>query len=39
MRPRQRVIKVPDTGVFERTSSYLLARGITRRSRRDADRD
>lgn len=26
----QRVIKVPDTGVFERTSSYLLARGITR---------
>ena len=26
----QRVIKVPDTGVFQRTSSYLLARGITR---------
>ena len=26
----QRVIKVPDTTVFERTSSYLLARGITR---------
>ena len=26
----QRVIKVPDTAVFERTSSYLLARGITR---------
>ena len=26
----QRVIKVPDTGVFERTSRYLLARGITR---------
>ncbi|BEV35944.1 helix-turn-helix domain-containing protein [Synechococcus sp. M16CYN] len=26
----QRVIKVPDTGVFERTSSYLLKRGITR---------
>ena len=26
----QRVIKVPDTGVFERTSPYLLARGITR---------
>ena len=26
----QRVIKVPDTSVFERTSSYLLARGITR---------
>ena len=26
----QRVIKVPDTGVFERTSHYLLARGITR---------
>ena len=26
----QRVIKVPDTGVFGRTSSYLLARGITR---------
>ena len=26
----QRVIKIPDTDVFERTSSYLLARGITR---------
>ena len=26
----QRVIKVPDTGVFGRTSSFLLARGITR---------
>ena len=26
----QRVIKVPDTTVFERTSSYLLAKGITR---------
>ena len=26
----QRVIKVPDTAVFERTSEYLLARGITR---------
>ena len=26
----QRVIKVPDTAVFERTSRYLLARGITR---------
>ena len=26
----QRVIKVPDTAVFERTSYYLLARGITR---------
>ena len=26
----QRVIKVPDTGVFARTSSYLLARGISR---------
>ena len=26
----QRVIKVPDTAVFQRTSSYLLARGITR---------
>jgi len=26
----QRVIKVPDTAVFGRTSSYLLARGITR---------
>ena len=26
----QRVIKVPDTKVFERTCSYLLARGITR---------
>ena len=26
----QRVIKVPDTSVFERTSCYLLARGITR---------
>jgi hypothetical protein len=26
----QRVIKVPDTAVFERTSSYLLKRGITR---------
>ena len=26
----QRVIKVPDTAVFERTSPYLLARGITR---------
>ena len=26
----QRVIKVPDTSVFELTSSYLLARGITR---------
>ena len=26
----QRVIKVPDTAVFKRTSSYLLARGITR---------
>lgn len=26
----QRVIKVPDTKVFERTSSYLLKRGITR---------
>ena len=26
----QRVIKVPDTAVFRRTSSYLLARGITR---------
>jgi transposase-like protein len=26
----QRVIKVPDTSVFERTSSYLLKRGITR---------
>jgi transposase-like protein len=26
----QRVIKVPDTAVFLRTSSYLLARGITR---------
>ena len=26
----QRVIKVPDTTVFDRTSSYLLARGITR---------
>ena len=25
----QRVIKVPDTQVFEQTSSYLLARGIT----------
>jgi transposase-like protein len=25
----QRVIKVPDTQVFEKTSSYLLARGIT----------
>ena len=25
----QRVIKVPDTTVFERTSSYLLKRGIT----------
>ncbi len=26
----QRVIKVPDTSVFELTASYLLARGITR---------
>ena len=26
----QRVIKVPDTTIFERTSSYLLKRGITR---------
>ncbi len=26
----QRVIKVPDSAVFGRTSSYLLARGITR---------
>ena len=26
----QRVIKVPDTAVFERTSAYLLKRGITR---------
>lgn len=26
----QRVIKVPDTAVFERTCPYLLARGITR---------
>ena len=26
----QRVIKVPDTTVFERTSSYLLKRGFTR---------
>ena len=26
----QRVIKVPDTGVFIRTSQFLLARGITR---------
>jgi hypothetical protein len=26
----QRVIKVPDSGVLERTSSYLLAQGITR---------
>ena len=26
----QRVIKVPDTGVFGLTSTYLLARGITR---------
>ena len=26
----QRVIKVPDTGVFARTSSYLLAQGISR---------
>ncbi len=26
----QRVIKVPDSEVFERTSRYLLARGITR---------
>ena len=26
----QRVIKVPDTSVFERTSPYLLKRGITR---------
>lgn len=26
----QRVIKVPDTAVFERTTPYLLARGITR---------
>ena len=26
----QRVIKVPDTGVFGLTSNYLLARGITR---------
>ena len=26
----QRVIKVPDMTVFQRTSSYLLARGITR---------
>ena len=26
----QRVIKVPDTAVFERTSEYLLSRGITR---------
>ena len=26
----QRVIRVPDTSVFTRTSSYLLARGITR---------
>lgn len=26
----QRVIKVPDTAVFGRTSNYLLARGITR---------
>ena len=26
----QRVIKVPDTGVFMRTSQFLLARGITR---------
>ena len=26
----QRVIKVPDTALFQRTSSYLLARGITR---------
>ena len=26
----QRVIRVPDTTVFTRTSSYLLARGITR---------
>jgi len=26
----QRVIKVPDSQVFERTSGYLLARGITR---------
>lgn len=26
----QRVIKVPDSQVFERTSRYLLARGITR---------
>ena len=29
-RRTQRVIKVPDTAVFQRTSSYLLARGITR---------
>ena len=26
----QRVIKVPDSGVLERTSSYLVAQGITR---------
>ena len=26
----QRVIKVPDTSIFQLTSSYLLARGITR---------
>jgi hypothetical protein len=26
----QRVIKVPDMAVFQRTSSFLLARGITR---------
>ena len=26
----QRVIKVPDTAVFQRTSNFLLARGITR---------
>jgi riboflavin biosynthesis pyrimidine reductase len=26
----QRVIKVPDSGVLERTSAYLLAQGITR---------
>ena len=26
----QRVIRVPDTTVFTRTSNYLLARGITR---------
>ena len=26
----QRVIKVPDTRIFERTASYLLAQGISR---------